>query len=60
LGLSTTGFNVNKEAFIDQSKIATTSKFGKSALQTPHPNWNVKYLIKKLVICLGFYNTRLL
>jgi hypothetical protein len=29
-GLSTTGFNLNREALIDQSKIASSSKYGKT------------------------------
>jgi hypothetical protein len=48
IGLSTTGFNLNKEAFIDQSKMAASSKFGKSALQRPHPNWNVIIIFYKI------------
>lgn len=40
-GLATTGLNINKEVFIDQSKFGSSSKYGKSALQRPHPNWNV-------------------
>lgn len=44
-GLASTGFNITKEAFIDQSKLASTSKYGKTALQTAHPNWNVTFLL---------------
>jgi hypothetical protein len=44
LGLATTGFNVNKAAFVDQSKIGNTSKFGVSAIQKPHPSWNVIFI----------------
>lgn len=40
-GLSTTGFNVNKEVFVDNSKLGSSSKYGKSAIQKSHPNWNV-------------------
>jgi hypothetical protein len=40
LGLSTNGFNVSRDAFIDQSKLAYSSKYGKTALQRPHPAWN--------------------
>lgn len=40
-GLASTGFNITKEAFLDQSKIATSSKYGKTAMITAHPNWNV-------------------
>jgi hypothetical protein len=40
-GLATTGFNVSKEVFIDNSKLASSSKYGKSGLQKPHPNWSV-------------------
>ena len=40
-GLATTGFNITKDAHIDKSKLAYSSKYGKTALQTAHPNWNV-------------------
>jgi hypothetical protein len=46
LGLATTGFNVRKEVFIDQSKLGSSSKYGKSAIQKPHPNWNVYLKLK--------------
>jgi hypothetical protein len=29
-GLSSTGFNLNKEALIDTSKVASSSKYGKT------------------------------
>jgi hypothetical protein len=29
-GLATTGFNITKEAFIDKSKSASSSKYGKT------------------------------
>ena len=47
-GLATTGFNLNKEVFVDHSKFGSSSKYGKSALQRPHPNWNVliKFIFK--------------
>ena len=41
-GLATTGFNVNKEVFVDNSKLGSSSKYGKSAIQKSHPNWGVK------------------
>lgn len=40
-GLSSTGFNLNREALIDRSKVATSSKYGKSEIQRAHPGWNV-------------------
>jgi hypothetical protein len=40
-GLATTGFNVTKEALIDYSKVATSHKYGKTEIQTPHPGWIV-------------------
>lgn len=39
LGLSTNGFNVSREALIDQSKLASSSKYGKTAIQKSHPAW---------------------
>ena len=41
-GLSTTGFNLKKEALIDNSKIASSSKYGKTEIQGAHPGWNVQ------------------
>ena len=38
-GLSTNGFNASKEAFIDHSKNASSSKYGKSMIQKAHPAW---------------------
>ncbi len=40
LGLSTNGFNVTGDAFIDGSKLASSSKYGKTAIQKAHPAWN--------------------
>ena len=40
LGLSTNGFNVSQDAFIDGSKLASSSKYGKTAIQRAHPAWN--------------------
>jgi hypothetical protein len=40
LGLSTNGFNASKDAFIDHSKLASSSKYGKTAIQKAHPAWN--------------------
>jgi hypothetical protein len=40
-GLSSTGFNLNREALIDRSKAASSSKYGKSEIQRAHPGWNV-------------------
>ena len=42
-GLATSGFNITKEAFIDNSQIARSSKYGKTALIKAHPNWNVLF-----------------
>ena len=41
MGLSTTGFNLNRDALIDSSKFGSTSKYGRTAIQRPHPGWNV-------------------
>ncbi len=41
-GLSSTGYNLNKDAFVDPSQNASTSKYGKTALQMPHPAWQVQ------------------
>ncbi len=51
-GLATTGFNVTKEVFVDNSKLASSSKYGKSALQSPHPNWsvNIKFILEYLMV----------
>ena len=40
LGLSTNGFNVNKEALLDKSKVASSSKYGKTAILRAQPAWN--------------------
>ena len=53
-GLATTGFNVSKEVFIDNSKLASSSKYGKTALQKAHPNWSV--IIKIILDCFMVYN----
>lgn len=43
-GLASTGFNLTKDALIDTSKLASSSKYGKTGLQRAHPNWNVKLI----------------
>ena len=40
-GMSTTGFNLNRTALIDNSKLASSSKYGKTEIQRAHPGWNV-------------------
>jgi hypothetical protein len=40
-GLATTGFNITKDALVDKSKLATSHKYGKTEIQTPHPGWVV-------------------
>ena len=40
LGLSTNGFNINRETFLDSSKFASSSKYGKTEIQRSHPAWN--------------------
>jgi hypothetical protein len=45
LGLSSTGFNLNKDALIDHSKFGSTSKYGRTAIQRPHPGWNVNLIL---------------
>jgi hypothetical protein len=40
-GLSTTGFNLDRNALIDKSKVASSSKYGKTEIQRAHPGWNV-------------------
>lgn len=42
-GLSSTGFNLNKDVLIDTSKVASSSKYGKTEIQQAHPGWNVNY-----------------
>jgi hypothetical protein len=42
-GLATTGFNLNRNALIDGSKLASSSKYGKTEIQRAHPGWNVSY-----------------
>ena len=42
-GMATTGFNLDRTALIDRSKMGSTSKYGKSALQRAHPGWNVYF-----------------
>lgn len=41
-GLASTGFNLTKDALIDKSKNASSSKYGKTEIQRSHPNWSVK------------------
>ena len=48
-GLSTTGLNLNREALIDRSKVASSSKYGKSSLQRAHPGWNVFSLLQRQI-----------
>ena len=43
-GLATTGYNLDRSALIDKSKIATSSKYGKSQIQRAYPGWSVHYL----------------
>ena len=40
-GLSSTGFNLDRDALIDKSKIASSSKYGKTEIQRAHPCWSV-------------------
>jgi hypothetical protein len=51
-GLSTNGFNTKMQDHIDQSKIGSTSKYGRSSWLKAHPSWNVFsefiYLVKRL------------
>lgn len=49
-GLATTGFNITKDAFIDQSKLASSSKYGKTAIQKSHPHWNVSHVIYLVIM----------
>ena len=46
-GLSSTGFNLNRDALIDTSKVASSSKYGKSEIQRAHPGWNVREVISR-------------
>lgn len=39
--MATTGFNLNRDTLIDRSKVASSSKYGKTELQRAHPGWNV-------------------
>lgn len=41
LGLDTNKYNHDRTTVIDRSKIASTSKYGKSQIQRAHPSWNV-------------------
>lgn len=43
-GLSTNGFNVKKDDFIDQSKTGSTSKYGRSSWLKAHPSWEVNFI----------------
>jgi hypothetical protein len=49
-GLATSGFNITKDAFIDKSKLASSSKYGKTGLQKAHPNWSVTYFIYLVIM----------
>lgn len=44
-GLATTGFNLDRSALIDRSKVASSSKYGKTDIQRPHPGWNVVFYL---------------
>ena len=59
-GLATTGFNVRNDVFVDTSKLASSSKYGKTALQRPHPNWQVilNFILEFLMVYnypIGFH-----
>lgn len=41
-GLATTGFNLTSDALLDRSKVASSSKYGKTGLQRAHPHWSVR------------------
>jgi len=41
MGLSSTGFNLDRGALIDRSKLASSSKYGKTEIQRAHPGWSV-------------------
>ena len=41
--LSSTGRNLNPQALIDVSKNASSHKYGKTEIQTPHPAWVVLF-----------------
>jgi hypothetical protein len=51
-GFATTGFNLDRTALIDRSKVASSSKYGKTELQRAHPGWNVqtKIIIGRLAL----------
>lgn len=38
-GLSTNGFNVRKETFLNHSKFGESCKYGKTGIQKAHPAW---------------------
>jgi hypothetical protein len=68
-GLSSTGFNLDKGALIDRSKVASSSKYGKTEIQRAHPGWNVnfisyrptgKLLLKILLSLLRLFWTQLI
>ncbi len=46
-GLASTGFNLTNDALIDRSKVASSSKYGKTGLQRAHPNWSVINIFTK-------------
>jgi hypothetical protein len=48
-GLSSTGFNLNKDALIDNSKLASSSKYGKTEIQRAHPGWNVFSILARQI-----------
>jgi hypothetical protein len=45
-GLATTGFNITQDALVDHSKVASSHKYGKTELQTPHPGWIVLFKLR--------------
>jgi hypothetical protein len=40
-GLASNGFNITKQHFIDESKVGSTSKYGRSSWLKAHPSWQV-------------------
>ena len=48
-GLSTTGFNLNRTNLIDNSKLASSHKYGKTEIQRAHPGWNVTSILYRLI-----------
>ena len=48
-GLSTNGFNSKKSDHVDESKVGSTSKYGRSSWLKAHPSWevNVTFILGK-------------